>query len=119
MKFVHLFICFSFSGTDPTDSGAELAKLHCLSGKTLSLLSQSAWGSVRAETLQGRGLESAAPSALHAKLSEKYWARTRQGQGILRSFLTAYKCFACAFRRQAFPGEKEKLIIESSWFGYP
>lgn len=42
IKFVHLFICFSFAGTDPADSGAELAKLHCLPGKTSSLLSQSA-----------------------------------------------------------------------------
>lgn len=42
IKFVHLFICLSFAGTDPADSGAELAKLHCLPGKTSSLLSHSA-----------------------------------------------------------------------------
>lgn len=48
--------------------------------------------------------------ALHAQLSEKY---RRQGQGTLKKFLkdagTSYKCFACAFRRQTFLGEKKKM----------
>lgn len=86
IKFVHLFICFSFAGTDPTDSGAELAKLHCLSGETSSLLSQSA---------------GALPS-FQARLCES-WDTAGQRSGISSTF-----CLACQVTKEILGKNKTR-----------